>query len=663
MTLRSGIDFSTFDTSIRPQDDLFRHVNGAWLASHTIPDDRAQDGAFRALHDQAEIDVKAIIDEAASGTLTGDPLAATIGILYASFMDEERIEQLGASALAADLDLIAASTNHAELATTLGTLERSGVGGFIGAYVDADPGDPSRYILTAYQSGLGLPDESYYREDEYAPVRETYLAHIAQMLTLAEFPVGDGPGTAHELAALAFGVEKQLARHHWNIVDSRDATKTYNPMGFTQLTALAPSFAWSQWAERAALPSAALEEVVVAQPSFVKGFGSLWEQIPVEQWKAWLAWQTISARAPYLSQAFVDQNFAFYGRTLSGTPQLCERWKRGVSLVEGALGEGVGKIYVDRHFPPRSKERMEKLVANLIEAYRQDIAVLDWMSSETKEKALEKLEQFVPKIGYPAKWRDYSGLELVPDDLLENVRRVTVFETDYELGKIGRPIDPDEWLMTPQTVNAYYHPTRNEIVFPAAILQPPFFDAEADDAVNYGGIGSVIGHEIGHGFDDQGSKYDGKGRLIDWWTDADRTEFDKRTTALIAQYDELTPLQLVGQEPEAHVNGALTVGENIGDLGGLTIALRAYMISLGGTEPEIIDGLSGMQRFFFGWAQVWNGKTRDEEARRRLATDPHSPSEFRCNTVVSNLDEFADVFGLAPGDGLYRDPENRVHIW
>ena len=416
---------------------------------------------------------------------------------------------------------------------------------------------------------------------------------------------------------------------------------------------------WDLWLATSGAPAAAFNSIIVRQPSFFTGVGNLLENFDAAAWSSWLAWHLLSGAASYLSSEFINENFAFYGTTLSGTPELKARWKRGVGLVEGSLGEAVGQIYVEKHFPPAAKERMVGLVANLIEAYRIDIAALNWMSPETKSKAFEKLDKFTPKIGYPDKWRDYSKLEISATDLLGNLARISKFNQDFEYAKIGAPVDRTEWLMTPQTVNAYYNPGMNEIVFPAAILQPPFFDLEADDAANYGGIGAVIGHEIGHGFDDQGSKYDGDGNLNNWWTDSDRTEFEKRAAKLIAQYEELRPLEA----QDVHVNGALTIGENIGDLGGLTIAIKAYQLSLNGKSSPVIDGLTGNQRLFMGWAQCWRQKMRAEEVRRRVATDPHSPDEFRCNQVVRNLDEFYEAFGITENDGLFLPENERVRIW
>ncbi|CAB4843766.1 unannotated protein [freshwater metagenome] len=402
-----------------------------------------------------------------------------------------------------------------------------------------------------------------------------------------------------------------------------------------------------------------MAQVIVRQPTFFTGLGEMLEAFDAPKWRSWLTWQVLSGAASYLNSELVNENFAFYGTTLSGVPQLKDRWKRGVALVEGALGEAVGQLYVDKHFPPAAKTSMEELVANLIEAYRVDITALDWMSPETKVKALEKLDKFTPKIGYPDKWRDFTSLAISPDDLIANLMAVSRFARDYEFDKIGKPVDRSEWYMTPQTVNAYYNPGMNEIVFPAAILQPPFFDLEADDAANYGGIGAVIGHEIGHGFDDQGSKFDGDGNLNDWWTEHDRVEFEKRAQILIDQFDALVP----EETPESHVNGALTIGENIGDLGGLTIAHKAYEISLAGATPPVFDELSGYQRFFLGNAQVWRGKVRPEETVRRLATDPHSPAEFRCNQIVRNLEEFYQAFSVTEKDALWLDPAKRVRIW
>ncbi|GEK20854.1 M13 family metallopeptidase [Cellulomonas xylanilytica] len=660
---RSGIDLTALDPDVRPQDDLYAHVNGRWLASHVIPADRAMDGAFRALHDQAEEQVRDIIADAgasaAAGTST-DPVEAKVGAVYASFMDTDTVEAAGVAPLRMDLGLVEAATTQAELTGVLGALQRTGAGGAVGFYVDNDSKEPTRYAVHLVQGGLGLPDEAYYRDPQYAPVLAAYRPHVARMLRLGGAAADEAQ--ADELAGRVLALETELAAGHWDVVKDRDADLTYNALTLTELAERAPGFDWHSWVLALGAPAGTFDHLIVREPSFAEAFAALWASEPLADWKAWLSYHVISDRAPYLTDALVEANFDFYGRTLTGAQELRDRWKRGVSLVQGVLGEAVGKVYVDRHFPPTHKDRMEGLVANLVAAYRESISQLDWMGEETRAKALAKLEAFTPKIGYPARWRDYSTLEVSADDLLGNVRRAYAFEQDRELAKIGKPIDRDEWFMTPQTVNAYYNPGMNEIVFPAAILQPPFFDADADDAVNYGGIGAVIGHEIGHGFDDQGSKYDGDGRLEDWWTADDRAEFETRTKALIDQYSAFSPVQLDGSH---HVNGELTIGENIGDLGGLSIAFRAYRIALGTAleDAPVVDGLTGAQRVLLGWAQVWQAKGRDEEMIRRIATDPHSPNEFRCNGVVRNVDEFYAAYDVQPGDALYLAPEDRVRIW
>jgi len=650
---RSGLDLRWVDSGIRPQDDLFGHVNGKWLKEHEIPADRSQDGAFHALRDNAEADVRAIVEEAAASSAAPGTDARRIGDLYTSFMDVERIEALGIEPLRPLLAEVADAADTAALAAVLGRRQREGRTALFGAFVSTDAKDSSRYLVHLSQSGLGLPDESYYREDSYAELREKYVAHLARLAELA------GLAEPAAVASTVMELETALAAASWDRVTNRDAEKTYTLMTGAALAENAQGFEWDVWIEALGAPAGAFDEVVVRQPTFVTEAAAMWRDRPLEQWKAWLAIRTVSSCADYLNEALVEADFDFYGRTLSGTPELRERWKRGVGLVEGALGEAVGQLYVKRHFPPAAKERMVELVANLVEAYRQSISSLDWMGPETRERALEKLGRFTPKIGYPDEWKDYSALEVDPGDLLGNVRRAGEWSTDFQFAKLGKPVDRNEWLMTPQTVNAYYHPRMNEIVFPAAILQPPFFDPEADDAANYGGIGAVIGHEIGHGFDDQGSKYDGDGNMTDWWQADDRAEFERRAQALIDQYSGLSPIGL----PEHKVNGALTVGENIGDLGGLTIALKAYRISLGDGEAPVIDGFTGLQRVLLGWAQVWRAVTRDAEAVRRLTIDPHSPPDLRCNAVVTNLDAFHEAFDVQQEDALYTPPTERVRIW
>jgi putative endopeptidase len=649
--LKSGIAIDELDPEIRPQDDLYRHVNERWLERTQIPADKARYGAFHILADEAEAAVRVIIEEAQHAD--DGTLERKFGDLFTSFMNTERIEQLGATPIAGQLALADNVSSITELLQLVGTFERRGIGGFYQLFVDNDPGNPERYLVFVEQSGISLPDESYYREEKFAHVRTEYLAHVQRMLELA------GVSDAGRRAQNVFDLETAIASKHWDNVASRDSEKTYNLYTWADAASLAVGVDLSAWRAAVGGPDAALDEVVLRQPSFTTGLASLLTSQRLSAWKDWLAWQIVHSAAPYLSGAFVEANFDFYGRTLTGTPQMRERWKRGVSLVEGAMGEAVGRIYVERHFPPLAKQRMDALVANLVEAYRRSIRTLDWMGETTRNRAEDKLDKFTPKIGYPVKWRDYSALEIDPNDLVANVRATSLFEFNRELAKIGKPLDRDEWFMTPQTINAYYNPGFNEIVFPAAILQFPFFDAERDDAANYGAIGAVIGHEIGHGFDDQGSKFDGDGKLTDWWTAADRKAFEKRTASLIEQYNALAPKQV----PEHHVNGALTIGENIGDLGGLAIAWKAYLISLNGAEPPVIDGLTGAERFFLSWAQAWQQKGRDEEIIRLLAVDPHSPNEFRCNQIVRNIDQFYETFGVSDSDALWLDPASRVTIW
>ncbi len=650
--MKSGIDLSHVDHSVRPQDDLFRHLNGAWLAQAEIPADKARYGEFIRLRDDAERHLHAIVERLTAGTWPTGTDEQRIADLYGDFMNTEQVDALGASPLLPMLQRVDAVTDTGELVRLLGELERSGVPGLFGSYVMTDQGDSSRNLLYLTQGGLGLPDESYYRDDRFEQVRSDYVGHVARMLELAG--VGSQPD-AHAVMDL----ETRLATAHWDRVANRDALKTYNLLTSTALNELAPGVPWADWLAAVGGAGHELDEVVVRQPTF---FGSLaleLETVGLSQWRTWLRWKVVHRAAPYLSEPFVAENFDFYGRTLTGTQQIRPRWKRGVSLVESALGEALGRTYVAEHFPPHAKARMDALVATLIEAYRRRIADLAWMSPQTREQALAKLDAFTPKIGYPDTWRDYSTLHIEPGDLLGNVARAVAADTDRELAKVGAPVDRGEWFMTPQTVNAYYNPGMNEIVFPAAILQPPFFDPDADDAVNYGGIGAVIGHEIGHGFDDQGSRYDGAGNLSNWWTDDDRAEFEKRADTLIAQYDAYEPANAPGH----HVNGSLTVGENIGDLGGLAIAVEAYRLSLDGAEAPVVDGLTGLQRLMLGWAQVWREKSRPEETVRLLSIDPHSPAEFRCNGTVRNVPEFYEAFGVTEHDELWLAPDQRVSIW
>ena len=649
---RSGLALDELSAEIRPQDDLFRHVNGAWLDRTEIPEDKARWGSFHFIAEQAEKDVRTIVEE----TRDAEPGTESrkIGDLYSSFMDTDRIAEQAAAPLRDQLARADAIDSIPALLRTLGELERDGIGGLIGLYVEPDPGNPQRYVPFLVQGGLSLPDESYYRLENFDALRNVYRGHIERILSLAEVP--DAAASAERI----FALETEVATHHWDNVRSRDAVATYNLMTWDEVTALA-GINLRPWLEGTAPGREdAFAEANVYQPSFFEGLGSLLVEERLEDWKAWVRWRIVHGAAAFLSDPFVDENFAFYGTQLTGVPVNRERWKRGVGLAEAAMGEAIGRVYVERHFPPSAKVAMDELVANLIEAYRQSITDLEWMTAETRERALAKLDAFTPKIGYPVKWRDYSTLEIDALDLIGNVRRAHIHEHDRQIGRIGGEVDRDEWYMTPQTVNAYYNPLMNEIVFPAAILQHPFFEADRDAAANYGGIGAVIGHEIGHGFDDQGSRFDGDGSLRDWWTDADRAAFDERTSVLIEQYNALVPR---GLPEENKVNGALTIGENIGDLGGLGIAIKAYELSLDGQEAPEIDGYTGLQRLLLSWAQIWQQKGRDAETIRLLTIDPHSPNEFRCNQIVRNIDAFYDAFGVTDSDELWLDPGKRVTIW
>jgi len=652
--MKPGLDLAAIKPEVKPQDDLFRHVNGQWLDNTEIPEDKAVFGSFYMLADDAELAVKALIEDAASNPSSFT--AKQIGDLYNSFMDEARAEQLGANPIRPGLDKIASISSMPEFFSALGAFERAGVSGLWGSYVDNDPGDPERYLVHLYQGGIGLPDKEYYTDEKYQEIRDEYVPHISRMLMLAGWNATDAISAAKTI----FEFESQLAEKHWDRVESRDAEKTYNLRSFEDLKSMNKHILWEEYLSGASLKSSLLEWNVVMMPSFFEKLDELLIDSNLETLKLWFSWVLTRSYAPYLSSAFVDERFAFYGQKLTGQPMNRPRWKRGVGLVEGSLGEAIGQLYVQKHFPPEAKAQMDELVGFLIKAYEQSIKSLDWMSEETKVKALEKLSKFTPKIGYPSKWKDYSSIEIASDDLVTNIANVSSWEFDYQAKKIGAPIDREEWHMTPQTVNAYYNPGLNEIVFPAAILQPPFFSPEADPAINFGGIGAVIGHEIGHGFDDQGSKYDGDGKLVSWWTEKDRKSFERLTKSLIDQYSALTPEQL---DEKYKVNGELTIGENIGDLGGLGIAWKAYLLFLDGKEPEVIDGYTAKQRFLMSWAQCWRSMSRDEIAIQRLATDPHSPPEFRCNQVVRNLDIYYEAFGVTPSDSLYLEPEKRVVIW
>ncbi|CAM3976458.1 MULTISPECIES: M13 family metallopeptidase [Helcobacillus] len=663
-TPTSGLDLSQRDPSIRIQDDLFGHVNGAWLAAHEIAEDKSGDSEFTRLRDLSEERVHALAqrlaaDQADRGTIESD--ADKVGALFTQFMDEDAANRAGAEPLEEFVGRILAADSRSALTEVAARPESATAVIAVGVWHDAD--DSSRNQAQVFQSGLGLPDESFYRQEQYAPIVEAYTDVLARFADLSSLPgrAGLPDGDARALAETVVDLEKRIAAHHVDVVRLRDREKSTNRMDADQRAAAFPAFDWDAHFSGLGVDLAELSDVNVGQPEYLQGVSTLWADEPLENLRAWLALHFVVASAPYLSDEFVAAHHEFFGTTLTGVPQLKERWKRGVAFVEDALGEAIGEMYVAEHFPPEAKQRMEELVDALIDAYRRSITDLEWMTPATREKALEKLTQFTPKIGYPATWRRYDELEIDDRSLLHQRLAVARHEHAHQMAKLAQPVDPDEWHMTPQTVNAYYNPGANEIVFPAAILQAPYFDMDADDAVNFGGIGAVIGHEIGHGFDDQGSKYDGRGNLRSWWTEEDRTEFENRTRALIDDYSAMSPRDL---DDEHTVNGAFTIGENIGDLGGLSIALDAYRHLAGDTADETgADGFTGIQRVFLAWAVIWRAKYREAEAIRRLAIDPHSPAEFRTNGVVRHMDEFHDAFGVTESDSLFLAPEKRVSIW
>lgn len=648
----SALQLDHIDNEVKASQDLFRHANGKWLDSAEIPEDKGGWGAFQKLSEDSEKAVKEIVTGI---TPDDDPTTerSKIANLYASFMDTDRIEAVGVEPIVELAKKADEITSISKLSGFLGYAARYDLGGLFGIGNDSDPGNPNRYLIFVGQGGIGLPDEEYYRLDEHGDTVANYRRHIERMFELVGYEDAD------EQADLVVDLETRIAAHHWDKVRTRDMVEMYHLQTWDEFTATCPAFDWDAFLKEAELPKEAVAEVVNCQRTFLPDVSELLTDVYLPAWRAWARWGVIDSLAGVGPQDLVEQNFEFYSKQLQGIPQLRERWKRGISLVESVLGEAIGKIYVAEHFPAATKARAQELVDNLIRAYHSSISKLDWMTEATRSEALDKLSKFHAKIGYPDKWRDYSALQISPDDLIENVQASSSFEFDYMIEQLSKPVDPDEWMMYPQTVNAYYHPLRNEIVFPAAILQPPFFNAEADDAVNYGGIGAVIGHEIGHGFDDEGSTCDGDGRLRNWWSDDDRKAFEERTASLVAQYNELSP----AAAPEVKVNGELTLGENIGDLGGLAIAYKAWQIACGGTEPEPIDGLTGAQRLFMSWAQVWCGKSRPERARQLIAIDPHSPAEIRCNQVVRNLDAFHEAFNVKPSDPMWLAPQQRVSIW
>ena len=635
---------------IRPQDDLFGHVNGTWLDTTEIPSDRSSWGPFVQLGDVAEAHVREIVEDLA-GALDSPTASAEekkIAAMYASFMDENRDRCLRHQS--------DPSTPSIEPPRWLTSMSWPASSDRPSALVGRASSAPTSTATTATPTAISSTWSKADWVSQTSPTTATRSSPRSARSTsptsslcleLAEHP--DPRGAAET----AMAIETRLAEGHWERAETRDVIKTYNLMTGDELRALCPNFDWDYYVEQIGGNDATINEVTVRQPSYLTHLNTVLDEVDMDAWRTLLTVKVLRNAAAYLPNAFVEANFDFYGRTLNGTPELRARWKRGVALVQGALGEAVGREYVARHFPPKAKAMMDELVLNLLEAYRQSIATLDWMSEETKQKAYEKLDTFRPKIGYPDKFRDYSALEVSATDLVANVAAAAAFETDRQLAKIGAPVDRDEWFMLPQTVNAYYNPGTNEICFPAAILQKPFFSPDADPAENYGGIGAVIGHEIGHGFDDQGAQYDGHGNLNDWWTADDKAAFEVKSKALIEQYDGFEPRSLPGE----HVNGALTVGENIGDLGGLTIGHKAYRISRGG-EMTTEDS----KRLFLNWGYIWRTKRRAEQERQYLTIDPHSPPEFRSN-IVRNLDEFHEAFGTAEGDGLWLDPDERVRIW
>jgi putative endopeptidase len=647
----SGIALENMDRSVRPGDDFFSYVNGKWIAETEIPADKSSYGGFQILRDEAQEDVKAIIEASATGDFAMGTDEQKVGDLYKSYMDRETRDAKGLQPLEAELDRIAAITNHDELAVYFAGANRRGypVPVFVGQVADFK--NPEFYMMYAWQNGLGLPDREYYFKDDEASteIREQYVAHIEKMFELAAFD------SAKEAAATIMALETSIAEAHITKEDARNWPKNYNKVALDALNEVMPNFNWAGYVEEANIDG--IDGLVLMMTSYFESLDSIVAETDIDTWKTYLNWVALNDKASALTRAIDDQNFEFYGKVLDGREEQREDWRRAVTAVNGALGEVVGKVYVKKHFPPEAKERMVELVGNLIKAYEKSIEELEWMSDETRAQALDKLYKFTPKIGYPDQWRDYSAIDIEADDLFGNLERAIVAEYDRQISRQGGPVDRGEWAMTPQTVNAYYMPPLNEIVFPAAILQPPFFNLEADDAVNYGAIGAVIGHEIGHGFDDKGSTFDGDGVMRNWWTDTDRAEFEKRTAQLIAQYDEYAPFD------DLHVNGEFTQGENIGDLGGISIGLLAYEMSLNGENPPVIDGFTGVQRVFLGYGQVWRNKSRDEALRQQIMTDPHSPSKYRANGAVRNVPEFYEAFDVVEGDALYLPPEKRVKIW
>jgi putative endopeptidase len=647
----SGIALENMDTSIRPGDDFFSYVNGKWIAETEIPADKASYGGFAILADQAQVDVRAIIEEAATGEFPQGSDEQKVGDLYKSYMDMQSRNARGMMPLNAEIQRIEAIADHDELAVYFAAANRRGYPVPVGIDQNEDFRDPERYMIYAWQAGLGLPDREYYFADDEvsADIRARYPEHIAAMFDLAGLE--NGESAAVEIMDL----ETRIAAAHITKEAARDWPNNYNKVPLDQLGEVMPNFNWQGHIEEAGI--ADIDGLVFMMTSYFEELDTIIAETPIDTWKTYLTWLVLNARANALNDALDKQDFEFYGKLLLGTEEQRAPWRRAVTTVNALLGEVVGKVYVKKHFPPEAKERMVELVDNLIRAYDQSIRELEWMSDETRTQALDKLSRFRANIGYPDVWRDYSAIEIEAGDLFGNIERATIAEYEREIARQGGPVDETEWPMTPQTVNAGYRPWKNDITFPAAILQPPFFNFEADDAVNYGAIGAVIGHEIGHGFDDKGSTFDGDGVMRNWWTEEDRVEFERRTSRLVEQYDVYAPFE------DLTVNGEFTLGENIGDLGGISIGLLAYKMSLNGEEPPVIDGFTGIQRVFLGYGQIWRSKYRDEALRQQIMTDPHSPSKYRANGAVRNVPEFYEAFEVAEGDALFLRPEERVKIW
>ncbi|HNP33466.1 MAG TPA: M13-type metalloendopeptidase [Flavobacterium sp.] len=649
--LTSGINKKNMDTKVKPGDNFAEYVNGTWYKNTKIPADKASYGAFDMLYDQSQKDVKAIIEDAAKGSHADGSDEQKIGDYYASFMNRKDRDAKGLTPIQPELKAIDAIANYTDLASYFGKANRTGVSTPFAIFVNQDSKNPNEYALTTWQSGIGLPEREYYTSTDakMADIRKKYVTHIEKMLQLG------GVANPAENAAKIMALETTIASSHMKKEDTRDVVKLYNKYNIADLKTLDPDFDWAAMLKTAGMDKE--KTIIISQVENVKSLNNIVKNTPLDTWKVYLKWGLLNRNTNRLNSALDQENFDFFDKNLYGIEKQQDDWKRGVNAVNGAMGEMVGKVYVEKHFSPEAKERMVTMVKNLLKAYAESIKKLDWMSADTKKQALAKVDKFMIKIGYPDKWRDYSSLKIVKNDLYGNATRATEFEYQRNLNKLGKPVDRTEWGMTPQTVNAYYNPSLNEIVFPAAILQPPFFDLKADDAVNYGGIGAVIGHEIGHGFDDQGSAYDGDGVMKNWWTPADLKAFKAKTAALVAQYSSFKAF------PDLNVNGEFTLGENIGDLGGLSIAIKAYKESLGGKEAPVMDGFTGMQRFFLGWGQVWGEIAREEAIRSQIAGDPHSPAKFRINGVVRNVPEFYEAFKIKPTDSLYLAPEKRVKIW